>query len=396
MSVIITDSVISSVSALGSRPASASASRTSATMSEWKSCLTDRLMPIAGLDRRGGLLAEELGLAAPLAQDPAADRDDQPALLGERDELEGRDQAAGGVAPAQQRLDAGDRAVAQADERLVVQLELVALERPLQIGAQLQARHDLLVHGRLEHAVAALALALGDVHGRVGVADQLVGVGGGSGLGHRDAQAGADDDVVVVELERAGQRLEDPLGGLGGGLDVVDVLQQDRELVAAEAGGGVGGADAGRDPLGHLEQHPVAGGVAEAVVDGLEVVEVDEHDGHADALAQRPRHGVADALVEQRAVGQVGDRVVEGLVGELLLELLALGDVAAVEHDAADGVVVEQVGVQDLEVAQLAVLGLQQALDDLGAAGGAGAVGEAAQQAALLLGVQQRLEGACR
>ena len=216
----------------------------------------------------------------------------------------------------------------------------------------------------------------------------------GARLGHRDAEAGADDDVVVIELERAGQCLEDPLGGLGGGLDVVHVLQQDRELVAAEARGGVGGTDARRDPLGHLEQHPVTGGVAEAVVDGLEVVEVDEHDGHPDPFAQRPRHRVADALVEQRAVGQVGDGVVEGLVGELLLELLALGDVAAVEDDAADGLVVEQVGVQDLEVTQLAVLGLQQALDDLGTAGGAGAVGQAAQHPALLLGVQQRLERA--
>ena len=74
------------------------------------------------------------------------------------------------------------------------------------------------------------------------------------------------------------------------------------------------------------------------------------------ASADRSRRGagdgVADALVEQRAVGQVRDRVVERLVGELLLERLALADVAAVEHDAADRRVVEQVGVEDLEVAQ--------------------------------------------
>ena len=46
-------------------------------------------------------------------------------------------------------------------------------------------------------------------------------------------------------------------------------------------------------------------------------------------LAAGARDGVADALGEQRAVGEAGDRVVEGLVGELLLEGLALGDVAA-------------------------------------------------------------------
>ena len=52
-------------------------------------------------------------------------------------------------------------------------------------------------------------------------------------------------------------------------------------------------------------------------------------------------------------LAQVGDRVVERLVGELLLERLALADVAAVEDDAADVLVVEQVGVQDLELARL-------------------------------------------
>ena len=68
-------------------------------------------------------------------------------------------------------------------------------------------------------------------------------------------------------------------------------------------------------------------------------------------VAARAGDRVAHALGEQRAVGEARDRVVEGLVGELLLERLALGDVAAVEDDAADVLVVEQVRVQDLELA---------------------------------------------
>ena len=133
-----------------------------------------------------------------------------------------------------------------------------------------------------------------------------------------------------------------------------------------------------RDALGDLEQDPVADGVTEAVVDGLEVIEIDEQHGHPDAVAQRPRDRVADALVEQRPVGEMGDRIVEGLVGELLLERLALRDVAAVEHDPADRAVTQQVGVEDLEVAQAAVLVREQAIDHLGAAARAGAIGEAA------------------
>ena len=129
--------------------------------------------------------------------------------------------------------------------------------------------------------------------------------------------------------QRNGQRLEHRSAVSAASSALLDVLQQDRELVAAEAGRGVAGADARVEPLGDLDEHLVAGSVAEAVVDGLEVVEVEEHDGEAAALAPRAGRGVADALAEQRAVGQAGDGIVEGLVRELLLERLALGDVAA-------------------------------------------------------------------
>ncbi len=55
-----------------------------------------------------------------------------------------------------------------------------------------------------------------------------------------------------------------------------EVRQDERELVATQPRHGVGIAHALRQPLGGLPQHHVARGVAEAVVDRLEVVEVDE------------------------------------------------------------------------------------------------------------------------
>ena len=99
-----------------------------------------------------------------------------------------------------------------------------------------------------------------------------------------------------------------------------DVLEQDRELVAAEPRHGVAhaqrGAQARRDRL----QHPVAGGVAERVVDRLEVVEVQEQHGERPAVVASAAERVFDAIAEQRPVREVGDRVVERLVGQLLLE----------------------------------------------------------------------------
>ena len=56
-------------------------------------------------------------------------------------------------------------------------LELVQLDRLLQLGLQLEPLDHALVHRRLEDAVAALAVALRHVHRDVGVAEQLLGVG---------------------------------------------------------------------------------------------------------------------------------------------------------------------------------------------------------------------------
>ena len=92
--------------------------------------------------------------------------------------------------------------------------------------------------------------------------------------------------------------------------DVLTAVDDDGELVAADAGDDVAGPHAAAQPLGEDEQELVAGGVAAAVVDALEVVEVDEEHAHRAAAAQHP---VGD-LLEQRAVGQSGQRVAEDLV----------------------------------------------------------------------------------
>ena len=110
------------------------------------------------------------------------------------------------------------------------------------------------------------------------------------------------------------------------------------------------GTDRPFEPPRDLGEDHVAGLVAEAVVDRLEVVEVDEHDRDQRAAADGRTEGVRDAVGEERAVGEVGDRIVERLMRELVLEGLALADVAAVEDDPADVLVLRAVGVLHLEL----------------------------------------------
>ncbi len=88
--------------------------------------------------------------------------------------------------------------------------------------------------------------------------------------------------------------------------------QQHDELVAAEPRHDVVGADGGDHPLGHGLEQRVAGAVAEAVVDVLEVVEVDVDDAQPCAALRRRLQRLRQLFAEPGAVGQAGQLVVGG------------------------------------------------------------------------------------
>ena len=90
--------------------------------------------------------------------------------------------------------------------------------------------------------------------------------------------------------------------------------------------------------------------MAEAVVHVLEVVEVEEHDRHRPPVAAVVGERLLDAVAEQTAVRQAREHVVEGLVLELGLELLALADVAHVQDQALDRFVGDQVRGQRFDL----------------------------------------------
>src|SRR5204862_431258 len=73
------------------------------------------------------------------------------------------------------------------------------------------------------------------------------------------ADAGGHPDRPAGELDRRGQRVQQPAGGPQPGAGG-DRLDQHRELVAAEPGDHVVRADGGGQPLGQPDQQPVAGG----------------------------------------------------------------------------------------------------------------------------------------
>ena len=142
-------------------------------------------------------------------------------------------------------------------------------------------------------------------------------------------------DLVAVDGERRLHRLDDALGDRGGVAGLVDRAQQQRELVAAEAGEEVGLARRAPEPRRGLLQHLVADGVAERVVDRLEVVEVDaEHRGLL-AARRSPASAPPSRSRNCDAVGQLGQRVVARQVLGCGFLLALLGDVLVGRDPAA-------------------------------------------------------------
>ena len=102
-------------------------------------------------------------------------------------------------------------------------------------------------------------------------------------------------------------------------------LEQDGELVAAEPRRKLPGRTLPRSRSAKRDEELVSGGVAEVVVDRLEAVEVDEEHHRLGSFGRCTLERLVHAAVEQATVREAGERVVEGLVPELGLEVGELG-----------------------------------------------------------------------
>ena len=155
-------------------------------------------------------------------------------------------------------------------------------------------------------------------------------VAAGHGRG-RDADADADVQPDVLDGERLLDQLAQPRGALLG-LVQPGVGQQDGELVAAQPGEDLAGPQRGLQARADLAQQLVTGVVAEAVVDLLEAVEVEQQQGGGPPGGRRRQH--PGGLLEQgAAVGQPGQ-----LVGaRLLLDLVERAHLAEGDRGAGQG-----------------------------------------------------------
>src|SRR5581483_3127260 len=159
-------------------------------------------------------------------------------------------------------------------------------------------------------AVGSATAPLGLVEGPVGKLNELVGVRAVVRT-EADADAGADVDLEAVgENERRPELIDYGCGDGSGILGSGKVVEQQDEFVAPHAHQGVGAADALGDPPRREAEQLVARRVAPAVVDVLEAVEIEEQNGAALVAALGARNRFLQMRLQNKAVGQAGQRVV--------------------------------------------------------------------------------------
>ncbi len=178
----------------------------------------------------------------------------------------------------------------QVDDRLIVQLELVPLDRLAQIHLDLAPVVDLLVHRAVVEPVGAAGARLDGVEREVGRHQQIVGVVAVV-RPDRDADADAGADPITVDLVGLADRLDEALGQrLERGARRRPTARRPR-IRRRRAGPGrrLSCSDC-FSRFADLLQQQVADPMAERVVDDLEAVEIEEQDGEI-RRARRPSIG---------------------------------------------------------------------------------------------------------
>ena len=195
-------------------------------------------------------------------------------LLGQLDELAGLHHAPLGMTPPHQRLKPGHLPAGQVHDRLVDQAELGVLHRVFQRRPHLAAPDHPSRQDRLVPAPLPLAGRLGRVQGQVRVPQQLIGVS--TVLRSRHPDRGRGQHRPLGQRERLAERLDNALSERIHRGRIRDVLDEYRELVAAQPRRHIGVShDRGKPGPGRHEQF-VADAMAHRVVHDLEVVQVHE------------------------------------------------------------------------------------------------------------------------
>ncbi len=258
--------------------------------------------------RRQAGLPPRLAVGGSPFERPSADFRHEASGLQDRQESPRRHQSVVRVLPAQECFGATDPARVDVQLGLVVQDELIALQRRAQPIFHPDAFGERRVHFQ---AVVEVLLAggLGFLQGRLGVLHQLIGLAAVLRIAGDTAFDG-DGDFASVDDEWGVEQLQDALvEAVQLVLGVLSQCGDGNERTAAQMRQPIRVGTVGLQPVGDHLQKPVACVPAEGVVDHTQVIDVEDLDGELRQALGSTNQQPAQAFAEQRPLGQSRQRI---------------------------------------------------------------------------------------
>jgi hypothetical protein len=210
--------------------------------------------------------------------------------------------------PAQQGFHPGDPSRADLNLGLVVKLEFVALNRAAQlIGDDHALGHLAVAFGTVKTSTVT-PIGLGAIERQIGLDYHGVGSGNVRRV-TRYTDTGRDMNVITFDGIGLGNDLANFGGQPAHRRKIFGIALQDGEFIPAETRHDVITANSALHAGCNLVQKFVAGGVAERVVDVLEMIEIEIKYGKRPGAATACRKSSAESFHKSPAVDEPSQRV---------------------------------------------------------------------------------------
>ena len=180
------------------------------------------------------------------------------------------------------------------------------------------------MHRTVEYLTTSFALILRTIHSYVGILQHRFG--GCFRRCQRNANGRSLEDLESIQQERLFECGLNPVGYPNGIARIVNVLHENRKFISAHSGYRGIPTHACLQPAGYLFNQSIAGGVPVAIIDDLEIININKKNGSR--LVRMLFDVVHDALQspqEQNAVWKTSEHVMAGVEKKFFLSVFSLG-----------------------------------------------------------------------
>ncbi len=216
---------------------------------------------------------------------------------------------------------------------MIEECKFVVLDRHAQLVLLLQTAPYVLTQFTGIEFIAVSAIFLGEIQGFIGPVDQIFSSFSIHGI-DADADAGADDLIVAIQMMGLGEGVKKFLGNQSGALGALHIHQREDIFISGIARHRVHVTNATRQAVGNGFQHLIAKFMPQGIVDVFESIEIKEQYGQFLMMTLGLSQRLLQPVKKQGSIGKVGDEISMGKAFKLFFHQLAIRNIT---DDRLDG-----------------------------------------------------------